>query len=959
VSAQPGARSDASVVLTLSGLDVSVATTERPWELGVDALVISVGDTLGGLAEAVRTHMPDLGWDQIRLRSIGPETPQLLATERLQPDPTVLVLASAHDWSTGRGAFTPTSAVQAMVTAIQLAARSGVQSVGLPLIGTGVLNLPVRDISTRLAPALAERAEALSRSGLREIVLFDRESATTRAIRDALSRLAPSEAPTSQEDSPASSGGDGGRQPPAPPDGDGTGGRRIYSTTELLGGISPDLVEASVEIAPEDDSLGMRPYVSMLATLIADKDTPVPLSIGIFGEWGSGKSYFMGLLRGKIAELCRRRDEKYLDRITPIAFNAWTYADANLWASLGDEIVRQLLGPGASVGSRRAALQEELRNKLEQRELLQAATDRARSEASALQAEVDVARAERTLTAKHLVQALRNSPTLRGQMGKAWRGLGIGDDAQAQGALLARELGGGVADAKALRRAAVARNGPIAVGVAVLLAVLAIVAALLAPHVRVQLGALSGVFAVTAATVTAWVRYARSGIRAFRTLVDELRSGLDGAAEAAVAPRVTALRDAQARQVVAQAQLQEVLTRVGELGRQLVELTPGARFYSFLAERVKSDVYGSNLSLVSMVRRDLMQLVELLAEHRSGGDDEAPGGRPMTDRIVLYIDDLDRCPPRRVVEVLEAVHLLLALKLFVVVIGVDPRWLLQSLDAHYSEVLGSEAGVGRATPEDYLEKIINIPLILPRMSPESMPQLVTALLAEQVGAPIGPPGSRLPPIPGDDGGDETAPAHGGAIEAGSEVSRQQIDPDDFPAPPPPPRPLVPGEVALLGALHGLIDTPRDAKRLVNVYRMIRATRDLSVASRFLGDDGAPGEFEAVIVLLGLTTFSARLSAQLFDAPARPEAGVAGGLLARPAAERWTSFLADVEPRDDVPGRWGNRIVGHLEAADVLRWRTAHAGLVQASTAMGLTDLELFQSWVPRVRRFSFILTGPA
>ena len=48
------------------------------------------------------------------------------------------------------------------------------------------------------------------------------------------------------------------------------------------------------------------------------------------------------------------------------------------------------------------------------------------------------------------------------------------------------------------------------------------------------------------------------------------------------------------------------------------------------------------------------------------------------ERIILYIDDLDRCPPKRVVEVLEAVHLLLAFDLFVVVVAVDARWLERS-----------------------------------------------------------------------------------------------------------------------------------------------------------------------------------------------------------------------------------------------------------------------------------------
>ena len=56
----------------------------------------------------------------------------------------------------------------------------------------------------------------------------------------------------------------------------------------------------------------------------------------------------------------------------------------------------------------------------------------------------------------------------------------------------------------------------------------------------------------------------------------------------------------------------------------------------------------------------------------------------------------------------------------------------------------------------------------------------------------------------------------------------------------------------------LIDTPREAKRLFNLYRMLRATRDLSGASRFLGEAGEPGDYQAVVVLLGLLTAHSRL-----------------------------------------------------------------------------------------------------
>jgi hypothetical protein len=96
-------------------------------------------------------------------------------------------------------------------------------------------------------------------------------------------------------------------------------------------------------------------------------------------------------------------------------------------------------------------------------------------------------------------------------------------------------------------------------------------------------------------------------------------------------------------------------------------------------------------------------------------------------RIVLYIDDLDRCEPSKVVEVLQAVNMLLSFRLFVVIVAVDARWLSRSLETKYRELFGSvendgppinensrstspnDDAIGRATPIDYLEKIFQIP----------------------------------------------------------------------------------------------------------------------------------------------------------------------------------------------------------------------------------------------------------
>ena len=119
-----------------------------------------------------------------------------------------------------------------------------------------------------------------------------------------------------------------------------------------------------------------------------------------------------------------------------------------------------------------------------------------------------------------------------------------------------------------------------------------------------------------------------------------------------------------------------------------------------------------------------------------------PGSNPRkVERIILYVDDLDRCPDKKVVEVLEAVHLLLAYPLFVVVVGVDPRWLAYSLTSIYpvlketASQSGDAAGprgsadLWRPTPQNYLEKIFQIPFSLRPMTRTGYGKLVEGLFS--------------------------------------------------------------------------------------------------------------------------------------------------------------------------------------------------------------------------------------
>lgn len=450
-------------------------------------------------------------------------------------------------------------------------------------------------------------------------------------------------------------------------------------------------------------------------------------------------------------------------------------------------------------------------------------------------------------------------------------------------------------------------------------------------------------FAAFAGTSITLLRHARSGIRALRELGENLRGGMEQAVKAdpKIAEFLEELRKAEAGQRLAEAQLDEVVARVGELGRRLTELAPGRNIYAFLADRAHGDSYQRNLGLISTIRKDFEQLVRLMADWR-----ENPGsGRKPIEGIVLYIDDLDRCSSRQVVEVLQAVHLLLALELLVVVIGVDPRWVVRSRCDHYEAVLGREPdGTGwHVTPEDYLEKIINLPPALPGMSSGNLRRLLRSLA--DAAAPedaaaneaesehtVSPIRSVLEPVP---------------VEEGSEVDslRHAVLAE------PPPRPLTEQEITLLSTLDHLVGTPREAKRLFNLYRMLRATRNLSEASRFLGDDGEPGEYEVVVALLGLLTAPARMLGTVLDTPPAPEQAVAGGLSQRPAEGTWAEGVTDCEPRREANG-WCNRVTGALADEEVRDWRRLHQGLTDVSAAIHLGDLSLCHKWVPVIRRFS-------
>lgn len=346
---------------------------------------------------------------------------------------------------------------------------------------------------------------------------------------------------------------------------------------------------------------------------------------------------------------------------------------------------------------------------------------------------------------------------------------------------------------------------------------------------------------------------------------------------------------------------------------QIHKLSPDVQLKNFIDARTASQDYRKHQGIVSTVRRDFEKLSQLMLNRKGWQHEEVlatveTADDYYIDRIVLYIDDLDRCPPSQVVEVLQAVHLLLAFPLFVVVVGVDSRWISKSLYLHYKSIWdakdeGEQKDGRKMGPYDYLEKIFQIPYWVRKMKPEDTETYIGKLLDELGEADERPKtnGDRMGPptdeaeesqnSPESDDSIDEKPAlqeeqdviesgynntdstnTNAAPDAEEKVDEPQIDnngpevqdePDDDAE-----RELSPNDLEersrrssdlskeekdYMKALATMVNrSPRSTKRFVNVYRIIRASHAVAVTTgEERGAQLVAHDYKAILFLIAV------------------------------------------------------------------------------------------------------------
>lgn len=722
------------------------------------------------------------------------------------------------------------------------------------------------------------------------------------------------------------------------------------------------------------DRLGVAADARAFADLICLEDARPPLAIGLFGAWGAGKSTFMRMIQDGIeanravsARLAAAgAPAPFVRNVVHVWFNAWHYLDANLWASLVSHIFREL--DRQSRETPRDFLREAQLGALVRKLATAETMEREATEtAEARRREVADARArlakledDRAAQLRRLAKAAPDmlDAKAKAALDRALTAIGAKSAAASLADLGAlaeegRSLGGRLGLVLGSLTTGPRAGWSLAAGLALLAGGVAGAAWLPGaglPAGLAEIGASVATGLGAVAGAVAWLGPHLARVNAALKPVFEAEAKARAEREAARAElaRLEAKQAAEERDL---AQAREDLSGLRALARGE---RPAELLAHFIEDRAGGEGYRRHLGLLSRIRDDF-ELMSTLMRDRAAAPD-AGGDLPGFERIVLYIDDLDRCRDEQVVEVLEAIHLLLAFDLFVVVVGVDSRWIEGALGRYYRRQLargGAAGGGGTAGPAgddrpsvaDYLEKIFQAPF---RLRPLDFGEgggyarLVDDLVGDLAPEPAregwqGPPAGEMPPPPGSD--PLPAPPAPPALETFdlSPPEREETAADLYAR-----LRLTARERDAIAALGPVVGgSPRKVKRFVNLYRLMRARRRGAALDAFLGEPEGAAPFRMALIWLAIETGLGPEAARRFAAAMRAAdfwdaSGVSRGV----DAPDWRCPTPDPEtPEDDPQARriaWTRR--RFWQAVPERRMREALAR--QLWTTRGLREDEV-------------------
>ena len=144
-------------------------------------------------------------------------------------------------------------------------------------------------------------------------------------------------------------------------------------------------------------------------------------------------------------------------------------------------------------------------------------------------------------------------------------------------------------------------------------------------------------------------------------------------------------------------------------------------------------------------------------------------------------------------------------------------------------------------------------------------------------------------------------------------------------------------------LNELVATPRATKRLVNTYRLVKATKTPEEPVRL-----EKAEHQSVLLMLAMQSGHPEEATEVFRALNVRKRG------------SWWAFVDQWQPKAlrGKPGRYHNHLVGDMSEARATRWRELHRAMKLQQAHVGDDDISTYVRLWPSVARFGFT-TGRA
>ena len=148
---------------------------------------------------------------------------------------------------------------------------------------------------------------------------------------------------------------------------------------------------------------------------------------------------------------------------------------------------------------------------------------------------------------------------------------------------------------------------------------------------------------------------------------------------------------------------------------ELVEKVTGDDGEKYLEEILKTSPVEPDYSSIREFRDDFTDLIKATGKKR----------------LVVLIDDLDRCSPQRIVENLEAIKLFLNVEKTAFIIAADEAIITDAVYSAYTTSLDNRTLQEKKNlGNDYLEKLIQVPYKLPRLSAMEVETYINMLLCK-------------------------------------------------------------------------------------------------------------------------------------------------------------------------------------------------------------------------------------